>query len=156
MSSVAGAAGHATMDDIHEYLSPEKDEQANAGRDANIKVFARIRPVANTKERTATHSVSSDGKTLTFSAPRDPSLGWVSEGACVFMKTNDVGFVFVCRYINNMQETFRYKFSGVFDQPTTQDQVFNTVGRKVRHKQRVQSMVPWSWHSLLYSARCRC
>ena len=81
------------------------DENDNGG--GNIQVFARIRP-AHRKKSIAyqNYHLNHQDKSIEFEIPRDTEKG----------------------HINNTRELFKFKFNHIFEEKTTQEDVFNQLG----------------------------
>ena len=81
-------------------------QSGNDNRDAQIQVFARMRP---SKRVSRNYAIDDTRGAIEFTIARDASLG----------------------YINNQREAYEYSFSGVFDTQTTQADMFDAAARPV-------------------------
>eukprot|EP00762_Andalucia_godoyi_P002959 ANDGO_04112.mRNA.1 Kinesin-like protein KLP1 len=72
-----------------------------------IQIFARVRPSKNPSPLFKCFATSDESR-VEFSKPRDSKDG----------------------YINNQREFYEFRFNGVFDQPTKQEEIFDVVARK--------------------------
>ncbi|KAI9345033.1 Kif6 type kinesin-like protein [Obelidium mucronatum] len=97
----------------------DKDDKEATRKRASIKIFVRVRPVRRSDARlhatAGRYAVAAGGDggdgdaSIAFRLPRDADAGPV----------------------NNQRENYAYRFSRVFDQNTTQDEVFDHVAKDV-------------------------